>query len=118
MRPIDAHHNGVRWEGEFAVDVLGPLGFAIEAWTDLFATWRDEIPRKVAAAQDGPLRRALRGRRPVRARRAREGRRRQRAVEHALTCCATRRDAPGAVRGRALDPSSPTRWSARRAATA
>jgi starch synthase (maltosyl-transferring) len=51
MRPIDAHHNGVRWEGAFPVEIQGSWEFSIEAWIDLFATWRDEIQRKVAAAQ-------------------------------------------------------------------
>ena len=52
MRPIDAHHNGVRWEGTFAVERPGRWEFGVEAWIDLFATWRDELARKVAAAQD------------------------------------------------------------------
>ena len=52
MRPIDAHHNGVRWEGSFPVGVPGRWEFGVEAWIDLFATWRDELARKVAAAQD------------------------------------------------------------------
>jgi starch synthase (maltosyl-transferring) len=52
MRPIDAHHNGVRWEGSFGVELPGRWEFSVEAWIDLFATWRDEISRKIAAAQD------------------------------------------------------------------
>jgi starch synthase (maltosyl-transferring) len=52
MRAIDAHHNGVRWEGTFDVPVQGAWEFGIEAWVDLFATWRDEVARKVAAAQE------------------------------------------------------------------
>ena len=52
MPPIDAHHNGVRWEGAFVVERPGRWDFGIEAWIDLFATWRDELQRKVAAAQD------------------------------------------------------------------
>ncbi len=52
MLPIDAHHNGVRWEGAFAVEVPGRWEYGVEAWIDLFATWRDELARKVAAAQD------------------------------------------------------------------
>ena len=52
MQPIDAHHNGVRWEGSFAVELPGRWEFAVEAWIDPFATWRDELARKVAAAQD------------------------------------------------------------------
>src|SRR5215210_1547077 len=52
MRPIDAHHNGVRWEGTFEVGLQGAWEFGIEAWVDLWATWTDEMSRKVAAAQD------------------------------------------------------------------
>ena len=52
MHPVDAHHNGVRWEGAFPVEVQGDWQFGVEAWIDLFATWRDELARKVAAAQD------------------------------------------------------------------
>ena len=52
MRPIDAHVNGVRWEGEFPVDVMGRWQWSIEAWSDVFATWRDELQRKIAAAQE------------------------------------------------------------------
>jgi starch synthase (maltosyl-transferring) len=51
MRPIDAHHNGVRWQGAFDVHAPGRWEFTIEAWTDLFATWRDELERKIAAGQ-------------------------------------------------------------------
>jgi starch synthase (maltosyl-transferring) len=52
MLPVDAHHNGVRWEGSFGVELPGRWEFGVEAWIDLFATWRDELARKVAAAQD------------------------------------------------------------------
>ena len=52
MRPIDAHVNGVRWEGEFPVDVMGRWQWSIEAWSDVFATWRDELQRKIAAGQE------------------------------------------------------------------
>src|SRR5215213_3197759 len=52
MHPVDAHHNGVRWEGTFEVGLQGSWEFGIEAWVDLWATWTDEMARKVAAAQD------------------------------------------------------------------
>jgi starch synthase (maltosyl-transferring) len=52
MRPIDAHVNGVRWEGEFTVETQGRWEWTVEAWSDLFATWRDELQRKVGAGQD------------------------------------------------------------------
>ena len=50
MHPTDAHINGVHWEGEFTVETAGRWEWTIEAWSDLFATWRDELQRKVAAA--------------------------------------------------------------------
>src|SRR3954447_27066962 len=52
MGAIDARHNGVRWEGAFPVEIQGSWEFSVEAWIDLFATWRDEIQRKVAVAQE------------------------------------------------------------------
>jgi starch synthase (maltosyl-transferring) len=51
MRRIDAHLGGVRWSGEFVVLSVGAWEYAIEAWTDVFGTWRDELARKVAAEQ-------------------------------------------------------------------
>jgi starch synthase (maltosyl-transferring) len=51
MRRIDAHLGGVRWAGTFEVDRQGSWEFTIEAWTDGFGTWRDELERKVTAQQ-------------------------------------------------------------------
>jgi len=51
MRRIDAHLDGVRWAGEFTVDRTGSWEYTIEAWTDVFGTWRDELERKLAAGQ-------------------------------------------------------------------
>ena len=51
MLPIDAHVDGVRWQGEFLVDERGRWEYAIQAWTDVFGTWRDELQRKVGAGQ-------------------------------------------------------------------
>jgi starch synthase (maltosyl-transferring) len=51
LHAIDAHVNGVRWEGEFTVETAGRWEWTIEAWSDQFATWRDELQRKVAAGQ-------------------------------------------------------------------
>jgi starch synthase (maltosyl-transferring) len=51
MRRIDAHLDGVRWAGSFEVDRLGSWEYTVEAWTDVFGTWRDELERKVAAGQ-------------------------------------------------------------------
>jgi starch synthase (maltosyl-transferring) len=58
MQRIDAHLGGVRWAGEFGVDRPGRWEYTVEAWTDVFGTWRDELARKVAARQhdlDGEL---------------------------------------------------------------
>ena len=52
MHPVDAHYNGVRWEGQFTPETPGQWQFAVEAWIDTFATWRDELQRKVGAGQD------------------------------------------------------------------
>ncbi len=52
LHRIDAHLGGVRWSGEFIVDRTGRWEYSIEAWTDVFGTWRDELRRKVTAAQD------------------------------------------------------------------
>jgi starch synthase (maltosyl-transferring) len=52
MAPIDAHAGGMRWAGDFTVTELGPWKFAIEAWSDPFASWRDELRRKVDAGQE------------------------------------------------------------------
>jgi starch synthase (maltosyl-transferring) len=51
LLPIDAHLDGVRWQGEFTVDQRGRWEYSIQAWTDVFATWRDELQRKVNAGQ-------------------------------------------------------------------
>ena len=51
MRRIDAHLGGVRWAGSFELDCQGRWEYTIEAWTDVFGTWRDEFERKVNAQQ-------------------------------------------------------------------
>jgi starch synthase (maltosyl-transferring) len=51
LRRIDAHLGGVRWNAQFSVDRPGPWQYTIEAWTDVFGTWRDELQRKVNAGQ-------------------------------------------------------------------
>ena len=50
-RAIDKHVDGVRWAGEFPVDAIGRWEYDIEAWTDVFGTWRDELERKIVAGQ-------------------------------------------------------------------
>jgi starch synthase (maltosyl-transferring) len=51
MQRIDAHLGGVRWGGAFDVDRSGRWEYTVEAWTDVFGTWRDELERKLAADQ-------------------------------------------------------------------
>jgi starch synthase (maltosyl-transferring) len=51
MQRIDAHLGGVRWGGAFDVERSGRWEYTIEAWTDVFGTWRDELERKLAAGQ-------------------------------------------------------------------
>jgi starch synthase (maltosyl-transferring) len=55
LHTVDAHHNGVRWAGEFEVTTAGSWQWTIEAWTDRWATWHDELRRKVAADLDEDL---------------------------------------------------------------
>src|SRR3954469_17063903 len=55
MHALDAHINGVRWGGEFEVTTAGSWQFTIEAWTDRWATWFDELRRKVDADLDEDL---------------------------------------------------------------
>ncbi len=51
LHRIDAHLGGVRWQGRFTVERSGRWQYTIEAWTDVFGTWRDELRRKVQAGQ-------------------------------------------------------------------
>jgi starch synthase (maltosyl-transferring) len=51
MHRIDAHLDGDRWAGEFEVTELGRWSWTIEAWIDAFASWRDELQRKIDAGQ-------------------------------------------------------------------
>jgi starch synthase (maltosyl-transferring) len=51
LRAIDKHLDGVRWSGEFVVDRPGRWEYTVEAWTDVFGTWRDELERKILGGQ-------------------------------------------------------------------
>jgi starch synthase (maltosyl-transferring) len=51
LQRVDAHLDGVRWAGEFDVDRAGTWLYDVEAWSDRFGTWRDELHRKVAGGQ-------------------------------------------------------------------
>jgi starch synthase (maltosyl-transferring) len=41
-----------RWRGEFPVEKLGRYQYTIEGWIDHFETWRGELVKRVAAAQN------------------------------------------------------------------
>ena len=51
LEPTDAHLGGVRRAGAFTVDAEGRWEYTIEAWTDEWGTWRDELSRKVTGRQ-------------------------------------------------------------------
>ncbi len=41
-----------RWRGQFVATALGMHRFEVEAWVNPFASWRDELERKLAAGQE------------------------------------------------------------------
>jgi starch synthase (maltosyl-transferring) len=41
-----------RWVGRFRLDAVGLWRYTIEAWTDHFESWRDEVEKKLAAGQN------------------------------------------------------------------
>jgi starch synthase (maltosyl-transferring) len=51
MHRLDAHLGGVRWAGGFDVTRMGRYQYTVQAWTDVFGTWRDELARKLEAEQ-------------------------------------------------------------------
>ncbi|MDQ4079200.1 MAG: alpha-1,4-glucan--maltose-1-phosphate maltosyltransferase [Gemmatimonadota bacterium] len=48
-------YNADRWAGAFPLDRIGEWRFTVEAWTDVFSTWRSGLEKKVAAGQDVAL---------------------------------------------------------------
>ena len=48
---VDKEIDGDTWVGAFEVDRCGHWQWTIEAWIDRFASWREELRRKVAAGQ-------------------------------------------------------------------
>ena len=46
------HHSNDRWGGSFVPDQPGRYVYAIEAWTDEFATWRHGFELKQEAGAD------------------------------------------------------------------
>jgi starch synthase (maltosyl-transferring) len=45
------HLDGTRWAGSFEVDRAGTWKYTIEAWADVFGTWRSELARTVEAGR-------------------------------------------------------------------
>jgi starch synthase (maltosyl-transferring) len=52
MRRADLVRGEDRFEAAFTVTSQGPWRWAIEAWTDAEASWREELERKLAAGQE------------------------------------------------------------------
>ena len=50
-----AHFDNDRWVARFRLDRVGLWQYTIEAWTDPFESWREEIEKKRAAGQDVTL---------------------------------------------------------------
>jgi starch synthase (maltosyl-transferring) len=55
LHAVDAHISGVRWAGGFSVETTGRWEYTFEAWTDRWATYHDELRRKVEANLDEDL---------------------------------------------------------------
>jgi starch synthase (maltosyl-transferring) len=51
MKRIDAQLDGVRWAGSFETTRSGTYQYTVQAWTDVFGTWRDELDRKLRGGQ-------------------------------------------------------------------
>jgi starch synthase (maltosyl-transferring) len=41
-----------RWHATIVADQLGPHELAVEAWVDSFASWREEMSRRIAGGQE------------------------------------------------------------------
>jgi starch synthase (maltosyl-transferring) len=50
--PMGYDRNLDRCRGSFQVDRIGRWWFTVEAWTDRFATWREDLEKKADAGQD------------------------------------------------------------------
>ena len=53
--PLTFDFNTDRWLGDFPLDRIGKWTFTVEAWTDVFETWRTGLEKKIAANQDVDL---------------------------------------------------------------
>jgi starch synthase (maltosyl-transferring) len=50
--PLTYDYNSDRWYAPVELDRIGRWTYTIEAWTDVFATWRDGLKKKHDAGQD------------------------------------------------------------------
>ena len=50
--PMSYDTDADRWFGEFTVDKIGRWHYTVEAWTDVWETWRAGFRKKVDAGQD------------------------------------------------------------------
>jgi starch synthase (maltosyl-transferring) len=50
--PMTFDYNTDRWTGAFPVDRIGLWQYTVEAWTDVFRTWRSGLRKKVEAGQE------------------------------------------------------------------
>jgi starch synthase (maltosyl-transferring) len=50
--PMSYDYGTDRWYGSFVLDRPGTWAYSVDAWEDVFATWRSEIEKKVEAGQD------------------------------------------------------------------
>ena len=50
--PLSYNYDQDRWSGRVPLDQIGRLMFTIEAWTDVFASWRRDLLKKLDAEQD------------------------------------------------------------------
>jgi starch synthase (maltosyl-transferring) len=53
--PMEYDADADRWWGEFSVDEIGRWYYTVEAWTDVWETWRSGFRKKIDAGQDGQL---------------------------------------------------------------
>ena len=53
--PLEYDYDTDRWSGRFTLDRIGRWTLTIEAWPDIFETWRKDLQKWVAADQDVSL---------------------------------------------------------------
>lgn len=52
LAPMTYDDAADHWTGQFRVDAIGSWRYTVEAWTDVFGTWRRGLAKKAAAGQD------------------------------------------------------------------